>query len=71
MAINHFLNGILLFSIIILNVFTPNGDGINDFFYIDSKGFSDLEGDLFNRWKKKYFLSKVLIQVGMVKMQEI
>ena len=41
--------------IIIPNVFTPNGDGINDFFFVDSKGVTDLEGDLYNRWGEKIF----------------
>lgn len=37
-------------SIEIPNVFTPNGDGTNDFFYIHTKGYSDLKVEIYNRW---------------------
>ena len=32
------------------NVFTPNGDGKNDFWTIDAKGFIDLKAKIYNRW---------------------
>ena len=32
------------------NVFTPNGDGNNDFFYFDSKGISNFHATIFDRW---------------------
>ncbi|MGZ4094330.1 MAG: T9SS type B sorting domain-containing protein, partial [Bacteroidia bacterium] len=37
-------------SIEIPNVFTPNGDGINDLFFIKTIGIVDLHADIFNRW---------------------
>ncbi len=40
-------------TIDIPNVFTPNGDGSNDEFYISSKGYTDLHVDIFNRWGQK------------------
>lgn len=32
------------------NVFSPNGDGINDVFYVVSNGISEYQIDIFNRW---------------------
>jgi gliding motility-associated-like protein len=37
-------------SIVIPNIFSPNGDGINDVFYIATTGMSSLHVDIFNRW---------------------
>jgi gliding motility-associated-like protein len=36
--------------IFIPNVFTPNGDGKNDVFTIDAKGFAGLHVRIYNRW---------------------
>lgn len=41
--------------IIIPNVFTPDGDGINDYFYISSSGLKEFSMDVFNRWGTKVF----------------
>lgn len=38
--------------ILIPNVFTPNGDGVNDFFLLEYAGFKTLEGEIYNRWGK-------------------
>lgn len=32
------------------NVFTPDGDGINDFFFINSSGIKEFQLDVYNRW---------------------
>ncbi|HRO77085.1 MAG TPA: gliding motility-associated C-terminal domain-containing protein, partial [Crocinitomicaceae bacterium] len=32
------------------NVFTPNGDGSNDEFFIDAQGAKDISVEIFNRW---------------------
>lgn len=37
------------------NVFTPNGDGSNDVFYVKSKGLKDLSLDIFNRWGERLY----------------
>ncbi|MGZ3902915.1 MAG: T9SS type B sorting domain-containing protein, partial [Bacteroidia bacterium] len=37
-------------SIEIPNVFTPNGDNINDVFFIKTIGITDLHADIYNRW---------------------
>lgn len=44
-----------VFEIKIPNVFTPNDDGINDEFVIESKGVSTLSGNIFNRWGNLVF----------------
>ncbi|MGZ3863636.1 MAG: T9SS type B sorting domain-containing protein [Bacteroidia bacterium] len=42
-------------NITIPNVFTPNGDGINEVFVIKSTGFSDLSCSIFDRWGLKLY----------------
>ena len=42
-------------TLIIPNVFTPNGDGINDIFKITSTGIKDLTCDIFNRWGTRLY----------------
>ncbi len=42
-------------EIVIPNVFTPNGDGDNDHFYIPNVGLKSLEVLIFDRWGKKLF----------------
>lgn len=41
--------------IFIPNVFTPNGDHINDLFTIDAKGFAGLHVIIYNRWGMKIY----------------
>jgi gliding motility-associated-like protein len=36
--------------IIVPNIFSPNGDGNNDEFFIQSRGYIDLKVTIFNRW---------------------
>jgi gliding motility-associated-like protein len=42
-------------SILIPNVFTPNGDGINDEFYIANNGMKEYHIEIYNRWGTKIF----------------
>ena len=37
-------------SLEVPNVFTPNGDGINDIFVIESEGLTEVQGIIYNRW---------------------
>jgi gliding motility-associated-like protein len=37
------------------NVFTPNGDGVNDYFVVDNHGMETLNMLIFNRWGEKIF----------------
>jgi gliding motility-associated-like protein len=43
--------------IYIPNTFTPDGDGLNDEFYISGFGFSDITIEIFDRWGEKLFIS--------------
>lgn len=36
--------------IVVPNVFTPNGDGVNDLFHIKISGAKEAEGYIYNRW---------------------
>ncbi|MBI2281501.1 MAG: gliding motility-associated C-terminal domain-containing protein [Bacteroidetes bacterium] len=45
------------------NVFTPNGDGNNDIFYVRGKGIRSMNLEIFNRWGNKVFESSN-IEVG-------
>ena len=40
------------------NVFTPNGDGINDFFLLDYNGTREYTLGIYDRWGHQIFLSK-------------
>jgi gliding motility-associated-like protein len=42
-------------SLTIPNVFTPNGDGHNDFFTVDGENLKSVEGEIYNRWGQKMF----------------
>lgn len=37
-------------SIIVPNVFTPNGDGVNDMFLVETEGIETISCEIFNRW---------------------
>ncbi len=47
----------ILNDIIIPNVITPNGDGVNDFFTIKTFGLKEYELTIWNRWGSKVFSS--------------
>lgn len=40
------------------NIFTPNGDGANDFFSLNTSGVKTLNCAIFNRWGKEIFVQK-------------
>ena len=40
-------------GVIIPNIFTPNGDGENDAFFIETINGSNMSGSIFNRWGRK------------------
>jgi gliding motility-associated-like protein len=42
-------------SIVVPNVFTPNGDGLNDYFSVQSEGVRSFNTTIFNRWGKKVY----------------
>ncbi len=42
-------------TVIVPNVFTPNGDGVNDQFHINIKGAKTAEGFIYNRWGQLLF----------------
>jgi gliding motility-associated-like protein len=42
-------------SLVIPNVFSPNDDGINDFFSVKSTGIVNLSCDIFDRWGLKLY----------------
>jgi len=50
------------FFIFIPNVFTPNGDGSNDVFFVNGKGITGLSVKIYNRWGNKVFESSDINQ---------
>ncbi|MBL4593184.1 MAG: gliding motility-associated C-terminal domain-containing protein [Flavobacteriales bacterium] len=42
-------------TLIIPNVFTPNGDGFNDLFTVEGTNLASVEGQIFNRWGQLMF----------------
>jgi trimeric autotransporter adhesin len=44
------------FSLLIPNVFSPNGDGVNDFFEIQSEGIKTMSLTIFNRWGQEIYV---------------
>ena len=42
-------------SLLIPNVFTPNGDGSNDLFTIEGVNLESVEGEIWNRWGQQMF----------------
>jgi len=42
-------------SLYIPNLFSPNDDGVNDFFKIEGGGFKQVDLKIFNRWGEKVF----------------
>lgn len=44
-------------SIYIPNTFTPNGDGLNDIFFIYGRSIKSMELKIFNRWGQELFTS--------------
>ena len=46
-----------LTSLYIPNAFTPNGDGVNDIFYVYGNGIEELHLRIFNRWGELIFES--------------
>lgn len=45
------------YSLVIPNIFTPNGDAINDNFMVKGEGVSNFSMDIFDRWGLKMFSS--------------
>ncbi len=45
-------------SIVIPNIYSPNGDGLNDIFFITTTGMRTLHCDIFNRWGQLVYTLK-------------
>ncbi len=45
------------FTLYIPTVFSPDGDNINDIFYIKGNGFDELSFEIYNRWGQQVFQS--------------
>ncbi len=50
------------YNIYIPNIFTPNGDGLNDVFLVYGTGLSNFEMIIYDRWGEKLFQSKDQLQ---------
>src|SRR5690606_5767389 len=45
------------YSFFVSDVFTPNGDGLNDLFLPVTRGVTDYRLEIFDRWGERLFLS--------------
>ncbi len=45
------------YTLYIPNAFSPDGDGINDYFRIWGQGINDIEVEIYNRWGQMVFKS--------------
>ncbi|HSY76363.1 MAG TPA: gliding motility-associated C-terminal domain-containing protein, partial [Bacteroidia bacterium] len=48
---------VVLEGIYVPNVFTPNGDGINDVFHVTAGGMKTYSIEIFNRWGERVFIA--------------
>ena len=44
-----------ILKVFIPNAFTPNGDGINDFFTFKGVGMKSFEAEIYNRWGERIY----------------
>ena len=42
-------------KLVVPNVFTPNGDGVNDFFFLEAKSLSEISVLIYDRWGHKIY----------------
>lgn len=42
-------------KMVVPNVFTPNGDGVNDFFFLEAKSLSEISVLIYDRWGHKIY----------------
>ena len=47
-------------NVYVPNVFSPNGDGTNDIFYVKGNGIKTFSLLIFNRWGQNIFQSNVI-----------
>jgi len=49
------INAVDDFDVVIPNVFTPNNDGTNDAFFLNTEGAADLNAEIYDRWGLKMY----------------
>ncbi|MCS6904452.1 MAG: gliding motility-associated C-terminal domain-containing protein [Bacteroidia bacterium] len=67
-----------VYSLIVYNVFTPNGDGVNDRFVVENEGVKEYRLSIFDRWGNQVFFTQNPMEHwdgtrnndGVTKMQE-
>jgi gliding motility-associated-like protein len=67
-----------IYNLIVYNVFTPNGDGVNDRFVVENEGVKEYRISIFDRWGNRVFFTQNPMEHwdgtrnndGVTKMQE-